>query len=154
MAKHILIKPYNLLPIRLVPCGDIKGINRTSQSIFVHSRIPRLSPGSPSTFLSLLLDCSPPCCFRSSSLSSAFRAMLQSLLWSFLMILPVNFRFLYFIIGSVVSCLITVVFFVLLFYPAIRSYEFVFGCYSEIHLFLFRPLSSSSMLYISTLALE
>lgn len=101
MAKHILIKPYNLLHIRLVPCGDIKGINRTSPSIYVHSRIPRLSPGSPSTFLSLLLDCSPPCCFRSSSLSSAFRAMLQSLLCSVLMILPMNF-----IIGSVVSCLI------------------------------------------------
>lgn len=103
MTKHILIKPYNLLHIRLVPCGDIKGINRTSPSIFVHSSIPRLSPGSPSTFLSLLLDCSPPCCFRSSSLSpAAFRAMLQSLLCSVLMILPMNF-----IIGSVVSCLIT-----------------------------------------------
>lgn len=120
MTKHILIKPYNLLHIRLVPCGDIKGINRTSPSIYVHSSIPRLSPGSPTIFLSLLLDCSPPCCFRSSSLSpAAFRAMLQSLLCSVLMILPMNF-----IIGSVVSCLITVVFLVLLFYPAIRTYEF------------------------------
>lgn len=57
-------------------------------------------------------------------------------------------------LGSVVSSSIIVVFLVFLFHPAIWSWEFVWGCYSERHLFFFHPLCSSSMFHIGTLALE
>lgn len=94
------------------------------------------------TYLFLILDCSSPWDFRSSSLSSAFRCrengyyhccgLLRGYgLW--ISIFCISF------LGSVVSSSMAVVFLVLFFHPAIWSWEFVWGCYSERYLFFFVP---------------